>query len=342
MSIAPVHVTQPDNECKNSDLNLDIVLELENEVNRKKVWAAPLDLDEKTSDDDLMYYIKELMKLGRIWQAGKLAEKLPLKLQNTESIQFLMKEKQLIATRILELEDFDGWDLQVDGSIESSLGISIWWRYISGSPIIQIKSKFRIDASFENLVVIANEIDLWSMFMGKLIKVDTKVCARYGFNTSVPYLNVHFPWPMCNRESYLEMRVYDLIAEKKLCLVVFEDVGDRTEILDFKIPDVEKDSVRMKVKVLGMGKTLSWNQTDITLMFNIDLIMPVPQWLVNWLTRQVSWHIIREFQNLCSKLPEAHLERKKADEVGLYKYVEDRMGIVFKDRPEKPINENNI
>jgi len=339
MSTSHIELKKQEEEIKNADIDLDIIFELENIPIRKKVWASPLKLDEKQSDDDLLYYIKELMKLGRIWEAGELAEKLPLHLQNSKSIRFLKDEKRLIATRIGEIEDLKGWDLQVDGSKSNSNGISVWYRYTSGSPVVKIRTKFVVEASFKNICTVANEIDLWSMFMGKILAVDTKLCAKHGFMTVVPYMNIHFPWPMSNRECYGEMRVYDLIAEKKLCLLVFEDVGDRSEILGFKIPKPTVGSISMKSKMLGMAKTVSWNKTDVTLLITVDLVIPVPQWFVDWLTRQVAWHITREFQKFCTNLPEAHLERIKADISRLYEYIDDRMGIVFNDIDEHQTNE---
>merc|ERR1719419_623363 len=81
---------------------------------QKEVWAGPLDLDEKISDEEILYYIEELMKLGRIWEAGTLGEKLPAK-QRTERVRFCLEEKRLITERVRDLDNFDGWDLQVDG-----------------------------------------------------------------------------------------------------------------------------------------------------------------------------------------------------------------------------------
>lgn len=320
-------------ETKNADL--DLKLEQKSEPGqRKKVWAGPLDLDEKISDTELLYYVEELMKLGRIWEAGELLDKLPVELQETERVRFFLEERRLINARIRELECLDGWAMQVDGKSKNSEGLSIYYRYTSGSPIIEVKGIFRLEASFTNAACIGNEIDLWPMFLSNLIKVETKDCARNGFTTMVPYIKGHLPWPMSHRECYLEMRVYDLITEKNLCLIVGEDLTENKQYLDFKIPGVENGSIRVKAKMIAMGKPVSWDVTDMVCMFTVDPVVPFPQVIINWLTRTVAWRIMKEFRKTCTSLPREHLERMQADVSGIYKYLEDRMEIVFKDLPK--------
>jgi len=331
MKTVPVqHANQIPIEVKNEDLD---AFWPQNE--KKKVWAEDLDLeDEKVTDLDLLYYIEEFFKLGRILEAAGLVSRLSDESQRSERIRFILKEKSSITTRIQELESLDDWTLQVDGNVTSSKGVSIYYKYTSGSPIISIKSVFRVNANLGDLCCVANEIDLWSMFLSKLLTVDTKNCARYGFSSMVPYLNIHMPWPMAHRECYVEMRVYDLITTKKKLLMFCEDLGKRTHILGFKVPAVPEGAVRMKTTIMGLGKSVSLKVTDLTVICKFDMAMPLPQWLVNWFTRQVSWRVYREFQDLCSALPNAHLERKKMDKTGVYKYLEDRLKILFGDHPK--------
>jgi len=273
------------------------------------------------------------MKLGRIWEAGILGNKLPIKLQQTECIRFLFEERSLIDKRVRDLESLDGWDIQVDGKSTSSQGLSIYYRYKDDSPIIEIKGMFRLEANVSNACCIANEVDLWPTFLSNLLTVETKDCARHGYTTLVPFVKVYLPWPMSHRECYLRARVYDLITEKNIVLFYGEDLGEQKKYLDFKIPDVEGGSIRVKVKMTAMGKPISWDVTDMICMFTIDPIMKLPQWLMNWLTRSVAWRVMSEFRKACMNLPKEHMERKKADKTGLYKYVEDRIEIVFKDLP---------
>jgi len=309
---------------------------------RKKVWAWPLDLEEKISDTELLHYIEELMKLGRIWEAGILGDKLPVNLQQTECIRFLFEERSLIDKRVRDLESLDGWDIQVDGKSRSSQGLSIYYRYKDDCPIIEIKGIFRLEASVSKACCIANEVDLWPTFLSNLLTVETKDCARHGYTTLVPFVKVYLPWPMNHRECYLRARVYDLITEKNIVLFYGEDLGNQKKCLDFKIPDVEGGSIRVKVEMTAMGKPVSWDVTDMICMFTIDPIMKLPQWLMNWLTRSVAWRVMSEFRKACMNLPREHMERKKADKTGLYKYVEDRMEIVFKDLPRTQPRGNKV
>jgi len=316
---------------KNLDVNSD---QKSQPGQRKKVWAGPLDLDEKISDDEILHYIDELMKLGRIWEAGELADKLPEEVRETERVRFLLEERRLINTRVRELESLDGWTMQVDGKSRNSQGLSIYYRYTSGSPIIEVKAMFRLEANIANACCIANEIDFWPMFLSNLLKVETKDCARYGFTTMVPWVKVHLPWPMSHRECFLGLRVYDLITEKNMCFIFGEDLTESTKYLDFKIPSLENGSIRVKAKMMAMGKPVSWDVTDMIAMFTVDPVVPFPQRIVNWLTRTVAWRIFTEFRKACENLPKEHLERKEADVSGLYKYVEERMKIVFTDLPK--------
>jgi len=311
-------------------------------VQRNKVWAGPLELEEKISDTELLHYIEELMKLGRIWEAGILSNKLPIKLQQTESISFLLEERSLIDKRVRDLESLDGWDIQVDGESRNSEGLSIYYRQNDDSPIIEIKGMFRLEANLSNACCLANEIDLWPMFLSNLLTVETKDCARHGYTTMVPFVKVYLPWPMSHRECYIKARVYDLLTEKNICLFYGEDLGEQTNYLDFKIPDVEDGSIRVKATMTAMGKPISWDVTDMICMFNIDPIIKLPQWLINWLTRSVAWRVMSEFRKACLNLPREHMERKKADTTGLYKYLVDRMEIVFKDLPKTQLPGNKI
>jgi len=330
LTIDPLSVRR-DEEVKNVD-TANILKGYNDSEKLKKVWATVLDLDEKTSDSDLLYYIDELMKLGRIFEAKELADKLPAALQQQECVRSVLEEKRIINKCIKELENQDGWVLQVDGKDQNAEGISVWYRNKSDSSVIEVKSTFRVEANLAHIACIANEIDLWPMFLSRLVEVETKDCARWGFNTLLPYINIKFLWPMSHRECYFAMRVYDLIAEEKKVVLCCQDVGDETKYLNFKIPPVGNNKVRMKTKVYSVGETINSKTSDVTLMFSVDLAMPVPQSFVNWITRHVTWHIFKELRKVCVNLPNSHVERMKVDKTGVYKYLGDRLRVLFKNK----------
>jgi len=323
-------VAQREDEIKNP-VSTEILKGYDDAGKLRDVWATQLDLDQKTSAKGLLYYIEELMKLGRIYEAKGLADKLPAEFRQEERVRFLLEEECVIKTRVKELECLDDWVLQVDGKDRNAEGISVWYRYTSGSPIIEAKVKLRLEASLVNICCIANEIDLWSMFLSRPLAIETKDCVRYGFATMVPYIDVKMPWPMSHRECYIDLKVYDLIVEEKRIVVCSQDLGDETQYLQFNIPPVENGKVRMKTKISAIGETINSKITDMTLMFSVDMAMPVPQSLVNWITRHVTWHIFKQFRKLCVNLPDPHLERMKVDKTGAYKYLKDRMKVLFED-----------
>jgi len=151
-----------------------------------------LDVDEKTSNSNVLYYIEELMKLGRIYEAKKLADRLPAPLQQQENVRSLVEEKRIINTCIKGLESLDGWVLQVDGKGQNAEGISVWYRQTCDSSLIDVKIKFRVEATIPNICCIANEIDLWPTFLSRALTYETKDCARWGFCTILSYMNVKY------------------------------------------------------------------------------------------------------------------------------------------------------
>jgi len=126
------------------------------------------------------------------------------------------------------------------------------------------------------------------------------------------------------------MKVYDLLAEEKKIVLCCQDQGEEKEFLNFKIPPVESNKVRIKSKISAILEMIDSKTSDVTIMFSVDLAMPAPQSLVNWITRHVTWHMFKQFRKFCVSLPNLHLERMKVDKTGVYGYLEDRLRVLFK------------
>ena len=103
-----------------------------------------------------------------------------------------------------------------------------------------------------------------------------------------------FPWPLSNRECYLEFSAYPVPEEQSLLIIMR---SPKDSYLDFQLPEVTPDTERMSVS-LGclLVQYISPSLTKVTILVqaNATVIRQslLPDWLLNFGKKQMMYFLM--------------------------------------------------
>lgn len=206
-------------------------------------------------------------------------------------------------------KDETGWALQTE-----SEAIRISYRKEPAALFHSIKADFVAESSVLDFVATLNEFDLLGELV-KLLKVETRMLKRFGPSRKVVYMRTALYWPLSDMDFVMSVRGCDALEELDAVVIwAWSPKGDRMEGVE--IPSA-KQCGTMRVDIVKLEcvcQPLSPQRSRVVMVYNVDFRIALPQKLINWILRTLSFTFVRVLKAQCESLEgskhEARMQEK--------------------------------
>lgn len=192
----------------------------------------------------------------------------------------------------------------------SSDGIDSWFNYEDNINSITMCGRTTLNCKMINLIAMFKETDLLQKSVDQFEFLN--VCTKLSFCKWIAHTAIKMPLTIQNRDLVLVgVALFD--RKEKLFIIAFKSpVEDEYE--EF-VPKKDDKHCRITMNFgFYIAKYLDEDHAELFTCFNVDPKISVPWFLINTFTKDVSYHLIKDFKTIIEKDNFSEIYSKRIEE----------------------------